>query len=134
MTTPSLAENLSQSDNITFHPVNLIAAPPLYMHNLDMISQTALHSHTHVSHVVGPIMYFLGVALPTSLSARWQLSGSNLASLFTGPDRKHADDVFLLLPTPVLAFTPLLPLSPKMVLHPPISIAPSSPNQFLLKF
>lgn len=44
-------------------------------------------SNTHVPIVVPPMMSFIGAALFTSLSVRWQLWDSNLASLYMESDK-----------------------------------------------
>lgn len=64
-----------------------------------MIDETPLHIHARVPIVLAPIMYFIRATLSTSLILRRQFSDLNLASLYARPDRKHVDEVFLLLPT-----------------------------------
>lgn len=83
--------------------------------SLDMIIQTALHKYACMPIVVASIKYFIMAAQPISLNLRWLFSDSNLASLYARQDWKHTyDEVFLLLPTPMLSFAPPLPLPPKM--------------------
>lgn len=65
-------------------------------------SRTALHNHACRPVVAAPIMYFKGAILPTSLSLKWQLS--DLASLYVMPVRRRVDEIFLLLPIPVVSF------------------------------
>lgn len=85
-------------------------------------------------------MYFIGAALPISLSLKWQFSNSNLASLSVKLDRKHVDEVFLSLLIPIMSFAQPLTFPPKMSLHQPlyvflIPLLPFSyPNQILLLF
>lgn len=88
----------------------------------------ALHNHEHVPFLVVPIMYFIGVAVPSSLTLRWKLSASNLASLYAWPDKKQVDKIFLLLPIPML---PSLQPSPFL---PRCFYIPCTYSSFFLRF
>lgn len=53
----------------------------LYAPNLFIIDQAALHGHVRVPIVAAPAMYFIGTALPASLSLKRQFSDSNASQI-----------------------------------------------------